>query len=1093
MANNSDGNGSFHEHYEGEDTSPKYDLEGNSLTAVMIRRPTLVVVLFVVLGILGIFSYTQLNYELIPKVDPPVVTITTIYPGAAPNEVETSVTKEIEDAVSLIEGIDIIRSTSSEGVSFVIINFIQETNIDKAVQEVQRKVNAVRINLPTEVEEPTIDKFALDELPILTVAVSAGMDPKVFFDLMEDRIKPRLAKLRGVGSITILGGEEREIQVNVDADKLKLYGLSIGQVAETIGAFNLDVPTGNFKDADGQYNVRVAGKFTSLDQIRNLVVSTSETGSEITVGMLADVYDGTVEPSNIVRLNLKPAAGLYVVKQTDANAVEVSELARAEFKKLEEDYANVNLIFDVANDSSTFTIDAAEAVQHDLMYAILLVALVMLIFLHSLRNSFIVMVALPASIISTFIAFYVLDFTLNLMTMLALSLVVGILVDDSIVVLENIYRHMEMGKNRRQASLDGRMEIGFTALSITLVDVVVFLPLSFVGGLVGNIIRSYALVIVISTMLSLLVSFTITPVMASRMAKLESFKGRTLIGKFVLGFESWFRTLSRDYGNSVSWVVRSTWRRWTITIGSLVLMFVVSGFLLGGGYIGGEFFERSDRGEFSVIVELPLSAKLEQTNQTTFQVEAVINQVPEVDRIFTSVGASDEGFVEGGSAANIAQLRVNLVPFDKRERTTEEVSNEIRRRLREQFPNVKARVTPIGFFGSADESPIQLIINGPNYDSVQVAAKKMYEYVKGLDGTSDVRLSTKDGKPELRVELDRTKMAQLGLSIADVGTTLRTALTGYDDSKYRDGDKDYDLRVWLDKFDRTRTEDVKHLTFVNGNGEQIELQQFATVYLDAGPSKLERFNRAPSITLYSQIVGVPSSSVSTPMIEKLTTPGFLPGTVGFDWEGDVKNQQEGFGSLGLALLLAIGFMYLIMVALYNSYVYPFVVLFSLPVAIIGALLALALTMKPFSVPSILGIIMLQGLVAKNAILLVDFALKRMADGLPLKDAVAEAGRERLRPIVMTTFALIFGMLPIALAKGAGAEWKNGLAWALVGGLTSSMFLTLFVVPAAFVQTTATINFFSRLFRRGKSNAVPPAGGNGHTTEVFAGEELATHA
>ncbi|MDX2061800.1 MAG: efflux RND transporter permease subunit [Bacteroidia bacterium] len=1066
-----------------EDASPQYDLNGNSITAILIRRPTLVVVLFLVLGILGLFSYTQLSYELIPKVDPPVVTITTIYPGAAPNEVETSVVKEIEDAVSLIEGIDNMRSTSSEGIAFTLINFEQDQDIDQAIQNVQRKVNAIRANLPSDVEEPTIDKFALDELPILTVAVTADMSPKAFFDLMEDRVKPRLSKISGVGTISIVGGEEREIQVNVDAEKLKLYGLSIGQVSQTIGAYNLDVPTGNVKDQDGQYNVRVAGKFTSLEQLHSLVVAQSSTGSDITLGMIADVNDGIVEPTNVVRLNLKPAVGLFVTKQTDANAVAVSQLVRAEFETLKADYAREGLFFEVANDTSDFTIQAAEAVQHDLFLAIVLVALVMLVFLHSLRSSFIVMVALPASIISTFIAFYVFGFTLNLMTMLALSLVVGILVDDSIVVLENIYRHLEMGKSRRQAALDGRNEIGFTALSITLVDVVVFLPLGFVGGLVGGIISSYALVIVISTMISLLVSFTITPVMASRMAKLEHFQARTFIGRLVLGFEGWFTGLSRRYGQSVGWVVRSTARRWVITIGSLMAMIATMMFLVGGGYIGGEFFERSDRGEFSVIAELPLNAKLEQTNQLAFQVESAISDVPEVDRIFTNVGASNEGLI-GSSSANVAELRVNLVPFEQRQRTTEQITSEIRRTLRERFPNVKARVTPIGFFGSADEAPIQLILNGPNYDSVLVAADRMLRFTQNIPGTSDVRLSTQDGKPELRVDLDRTKMADLGLTIAEVGASLRTALTGDDDSKYRDGTKDYDIRVRLDQFDRTRTEDVKRLTFLSTRGELIELQQFATVYLDAGPSKLERYNRSASITLSSQIVGVPSSDVSTAMINQMSQPGFLPGTVSYDWEGDVKNQSEGFGSLGLALLLAIIFMYLIMVALYNSYVYPFVVLFSLPVAIIGALFALALTNKPFSVPSILGIIMLQGLVAKNAILLVDFALKRMADGLSLKEAVAEAGRERLRPIVMTTFALIFGMMPIAIATGAGAEWKNGLAWALIGGLTTSMFLTLFVVPAAFVQTTATLRYVGRLFgRKRKGNDPYAGGGNGQGTEA----------
>jgi HAE1 family hydrophobic/amphiphilic exporter-1 len=1017
-----------------------------TLTELAIKRPSLIVVIFSVFGVLGLFSFGQLKYELLPKISPPFVTITTVYPGAAPTEVQTSVTKIIEDAVSGLDKVSSVNASSAEGVSFVNIEFLQSADVNIALQDAQRKVNEVVSRLPAGAKAPTISKFAIDERPIIRMGATSSMSSREFYQVLKNRVQPEFSKLDGVAQVTLVGGDEREIKVNIDAQKLRSYGLSLLQVTQVIKASNLDFPTGRVKENQTQYVVRLAGKFSSVEALRDLVVAQSKQGGDIKLSDIAEVQDGQKDYATLSRINGITSVGILIQKQNDANAVDVSKIVRASLPKLEKTYSDINLKFDVAQDGSIFTLDAANGVKKDLALAILLVATVMLAFLHSIRNSIIVMIAIPASMISTFIAMYLFDMSLNLMTLLGLSLVVGILVDDSIVVLENIYRHLEMGEERKSAALKGRNEIGFAALSITLVDVVVFLPLSLVSGLIGNIMREFALVVVFSTLMSLFVSFTVTPLLASRFAKLEHLSKNSILGTFALWFEGVYEKLAALYGRTLKWALANRGKVYALA-GS---MFVASFALVPLGFIGSEFIAVADRGEFTVTLELAPGSTFENTNYVTQQVEKIITGVPEVKRLFVNVGASSEGFI-GRTSNNNSELNVTLVPREERKRSTDEVGAEIKAKA-SQIPGVKVRVNPIGIFGTANQTPIQIAVSGTNYDEVREAARRLVDVIRKVPGTADVRLSSEEGKPETRVEIDRQKLAALGLSLSDVGASLRIALNGDDDSKYREGDDEYDLRIVLDEFDRSKTSDVGSLTVANRKGQLIELNQFATITQSTGPSKLERRDRNFSVMVYSQAVGRPSGSIGADIQQAINKGGLIPATMSVAYLGDLKNQSDGFGSLGLALLAAILFTYLIMVALYDSYVYPFVVLFSIPVAMIGALLALALTMKSLSIFSILGIIMLVGLVGKNAILLVDRANQmRTEKGLSTYDALIEAGQTRLRPILMTTVSMVVGMLPIALSSEAGAEWKSGLAWALVGGLISSLLLTLVLVPVMYTK------------------------------------------
>jgi HAE1 family hydrophobic/amphiphilic exporter-1 len=642
-----------------------------------------------------------------------------------------------------------------------------------------------------------------------------------------------------------------------------------------------------------------------------------------------------------------------------------------------------------------------------------------------------------------------------MMTLLAMSLVIGILVDDSIVVLENIYRHLEMGDNQRDSALKGRNEIGFAALSITFVDVVVFIPLAMITGVIGNFLREYALVVVFSTLMSLVVSFTITPMLASRFTKLEHLTKGSLLNRFGTWFENFFNKLTSYYTRVLNWGLHNGGK---VAIATLIML-VLSLMLPGMGFIGNEFMPQVDRGEMVVSIELEPGASIERTNQVTQEVERIISSFPQVKTILTSVGASSEGML-GFYNNNTSDIYVTLVPKNKRNEATGAIGQKIKARVL-KIPGLKCRVSPVTLMGTSTRTPIQILVQGATFEEVYQAASKIADVAKTVDGTNDVRLSSEEGKPELKIEIDREKLSALGLTINDVGQNLRIALTGDDDSKYREGLTEYNIRVQLDQFDRSNPDNVANLTFMNNKGQQIQLKQFANVYQSVGPTKLEREGRTPAINVMSQAYGKTSGVIANDILDKIKNIK-LPEGVTYKLTGELENMKDSMQSLIYALLAGILFVYMIMVALYNSFKYPFVVLFSIPLAIIGAFLALALTMKSISIFSMLGMIMLIGLVAKNAILLVDRTNQmKLEKGFSTYDALHEAAKTRFRPILMTTFAMVFGMLPIALSTAASAESKSGLAIVLIGGLISSLLLTLVLVPVVYQK-------FDKIFSKKKT-------------------------
>ncbi|WPV66143.1 efflux RND transporter permease subunit [Chitinophaga sp. LS1] len=1016
-----------------------------SLTKIAIDRPSMIIVIFTILIGSGLFCYTMLNYELMPDISQPTLVVSTSYPGATPTNVEQTVTKKIEDVLSGVDRLKNMTSQSMEGNSVIQAEFTMGTDIDNKQQELQRKINNIMSDLPDDVKTPSISKITPSDQPIMQLTATSAMDNARFYDIVKNEIKPQFQQIGGVGEITLLGGQEREIQINVNKEKLDYYGLSIAQVVDAVNRGNAEFPTGKVKTRQQQMTVRVTGKFTSVAEISELVVAQPVTGSVIKLKDIATVSDVVKDAVAVSRYNGVNGIGILIKKQNGANAVEISKQVKAKLNLLQKKYASQNVKFTIADDTADFTMESAEAVEHDLLIAIILVATIMLLFLHSLRDSLIVLVAIPSSLISTFTLMYLLGYSLNLMTLLALSLVIGILVDDSIVVLENIHRHLHMGKPKRQAALDGRMEIGFSALAITMVDVVVFGPIALVNTTIAPMLRQYSLTIVIATLFSLFVCYTLTPWLASRFGKITTLNEKNWLHKILIGFEELIHQLTNWYTNALKWVLHHK----LIMTAIVIFLFVATAVVMNMGILGSELVASGDQGKIQLKLEYDKNTTVIQNNLTTKRIENYLLSLPEVVSVFSNVAGPSTSGLQSVAAVGSeykSELTVKLVDKAVRSLTTEQYMIQKSHEIERKFPGVKIRSSVVGMVNMGD--PIQIVLSSENYDLLMNTAGELKRRIEAMPGTNDISLSVEDGNPQVEVNIDRDKMSQLGLDINTVGSTLKNAYAGNTDAKFRVGTNEYDINIKFDDFDRQNVSDVKNLVFVNTANQQIRLSQFADVVQGSGPSVLERKDRRTAVTVKSNVLGV-TSGIVTDIIKQSLKEHPLPPGVDLKWSGDAERQEESMGALGIAMMAALVLMYLVMVALYDSFVYPFVVLFSIPVSFIGAFLALNLAKSSMSMFTMLGIIMLFGLVAKNAILIVDFANHRKQEGESTFDALIDAGKTRLRPILMTTVAMVAGMFPIAIAHGAGSEWKNGLGWVLIGGLSSSLVLTVFVVPMAY--------------------------------------------
>ncbi len=1091
------------------------------LTDVSIRRPIFIIMFVLALIVMGFQSRSRMPAELNPRIDFPYITIITTYPGAGPNEMETLVTEPVEKAVMSIGNLRNVTSSSQDGVSTVVMEFELGTNLDAAAADVRDKVSAIRRNLPEGVDEPSILKLDIASEPIMTIGLAGPLSPKEMRILADEVITDRLAKIGGVAAVNVLGGEEREISVAVDKHRLDAYGIGIERVVQAIKTANLNVPAGSIKEGARDYSVRTVGEFVSADEIGNVRISVpaspGKPASTVRIADIATITDTVKEPDQLSRLNGKPSVTITVQKQSDANTVDVANGIKDELKELESVLPEgVKPI--IAKDDSVFVKDSLHDVNKSLFEGILLVVVIVFLFLHTARATFIVAIAIPTSIIATFLPISAFGFTLNTMTLLALSLVVGILVDDSIVVLENIERHLRMRKQPRQAALDGRSEIGLAAITITAVDIVVFVPIAFMGGIVGQFFRQFGVTVAVATAFSLFVSFTLTPMLASRWMKSEAEKERAeeeqklrfvtgtatmkdridaFVGRVFGVIDRFLRELDRRYRGVLEWSLAN--RFLTLIIGSVSLLVVFAMIMPGSALLGHVFplrvvialialslsvaasyhsqstkialgfgiltafialtvylpfgfsmFPQVDRSEFVVTIRTPSGSSLEATDAVVRKVERILDQVPELKGGYytTVVGAAGSGLF-GGADIGPQYARINAKTIDKhlRKRSIQEIVDWVAARTA-HIPGAES-ITVVAAAATGPGTGITLEVQGQNMDDILEEARRVADVVKKTPGAIDVDISYKPSRPERRIIVDRTRAAQYDMTVAQVAMAARTAIDGDDTAKLREGGTEYPIRIRYASKDRHKASDVESLIIGSKDGAPIYLSDVADVRYDMAPTKIDRKNRQRVVYVTANLAkGAELGNVSRAIMQGLAKTPKVPGT-NVATGGMGKIMAESFGYMGNALMLAIALVYMLMGALFESFLTPFVIMFSLPQAMVGALLALLLTGKSLSIVAMIGIIMLMGLVTKNAILLVDYTNTLRSRGKSRNEAILEAGPTRLRPILMTTLAMIGGMMPTALAVSRGAEIRAPMAIAVIGGLILSTLLTLIVIPVTY--------------------------------------------
>lgn len=1014
------------------------------ISDLSIRRPIYVIVLFLVIGILGFLGFSSMKAELMPKFTPPSLNVQVIYPGASPTEVESSLTVKLEDVLSGLSGVESMRSYSFESMSMVFVSFTYGTDIEKAIKDAQNKIDSKKAELPSSILSPIINEISVDAKSVITLAVSSDLDPMEFSDLLKYSIVPELQRIPGMAKVETVGEREREIQVNLNMGVMSELGITPMQVLGVMKGANLDFPTGSLRDGRTNTAVRLSGKLKSLEEIRSLVLMTLPNGTQIRLSDIADVVETAADVNTLARVDGEDAVLVNIFKQENANAIDLSDMVAETAAGLESKYSASGLAIRTVSDSSDFTRESIKSVLEDLLLAILLVAFVILVFLHNWRNALIVMLVVPLSLIGAFIGMKLFNFTLNIMSLLGLSVVIGVLVDDAIVVIENVCRHMEMGKSPLQATKDAMREIGVTVITVTIVLVIVFLPIALTNSLVSDILRQFCGVIIFAILFSLLSSLTLVPLLTSRFGKVDTLDTSTLWGRML----AWFEGVVTAFGDWVAGILRKALgrKRWVGVV--VIALTVLVCALFPMGFIGFEFMPKVDQSEFTVLLELPKDISIEESSLQVARAESWLMEQKEIVEVVSMVGLTSSNNQSNQGVPYLAELKVRMVPPSRRSESVHLYISGLRRELTDFLVDAKVDVYAAALHGAGNSADIEYVISGSKADSVALFGEYALAQMKGIAGTMQQHLSTGSGRPEVEVVVDRDKMSALGLSLDNVGIGLQMAFQGNTSMKFVKDDHEYNINLRADNFYRSDIDDVAGLCFINQQGSRVSLDQFADVRIGTGPNRLERYNRNSSVTISANVVGISAGEASGAFLEKVSAKAEEMG-VSLETVGDMKSMMDSMGVFAVALLLSIILMYLSLVLLYNNWADPLVVMFSIPFSILGAILALALSATSLNIYAMLGLVMLVGLVAKNAILLVDFANDRLKEGMDIDDALVEAVKLRTRPILMTALSTIIGMIPVALASGSSAELRNGIGWVIIGGMTLSTMLTLVVVPVVY--------------------------------------------
>ncbi|HKK28008.1 MAG TPA: efflux RND transporter permease subunit [Gemmatimonadota bacterium] len=1023
-----------------------------------IKRPVLTLVVSLSILLAGWLGYRALAVRELPNVEYPIVSVSTALPGASPTVVETNVTKPLEEQINTIEGLKTLTSISGEGASQITAQFELSRDVDLALQDVRAKVGLVRGQLPEDAQEPVVQKVDPNAQPIIWLSIqNPNLDITQVNDFANDVIKQRLQRISGVGNI-ILGGEQRfAVRIRLDPHELAARHLTVDDVQRALLAENVNLPSGRVEGKSREFTVRTQGRFPTADAFNDLIVATRD-GTPIRIGDVGVAEAGVQDERTLARFNGKPTVGVGVVKQSDANTVEVADRVLQDVDRIRQQ-APPGYDIEVAVNNADFIKDSLSEVRFTLLVAFGLVVLVILLFLRSWRATFIPALAIPVSIVGTFAVFYVLNFSINTLTLLALVLAIGIVVDDAIVVVENIYRHMEEGEPPFEAARKGSAEIAFAVIAIAITLVIVFLPIALISGIVGRLFREFGLGVAISVLISAFIALTLSPMLSSRILKLEEQRNWV--------FEHMERLLDRVtevYRVTLEWALEHRWTMVGIAAGSLLASFFVM------GVMGKEFVPQEDRGQFIVTFEAPQGATLEYTDHYLHRIEDMTASTEGVDRFFAAIGLS----IGGPPSVNSGLLFIRLK--DQRDRSQQQIMNELRGKL-STLAGVDAYAIALsGLQTGAFGKPLQFVIQYPDLDTLGMYADSMVARASRIPGLQGVDSDLDLNKPQLQVTVDRSKASELGVSVAEISNTLQILLGGRHIGDFERGDNRYWVVAQLQDRFRANPEDLRSIYVRSRSGGLVQLGNLVDVRAGVGPNVVSHYNRERSATIGANVSGT-SLGAGLGRVRALAD-SLLPAGFSTDVAGQAQSFQESFASLIFALAMAVVAIYLVLAAQFESFVHPFTIMLALPLALIGAVVALYAFGMTLNIYSMIGIIMLMGLVTKNSILLVDYANQMRERGEERRDAVMRAGTVRLRPILMTSVAIIFGVLPIALALGAGAESRRPLGVAVVAGMFSSTALTLLVVPVFYEIIDDGLLWTEARYRDVKRRVFGGGGGGG---------------
>ncbi|MCW2276857.1 efflux RND transporter permease subunit [Heliophilum fasciatum] len=1015
-----------------------------NITEFSIKRPAGISMIVLFFVVLGLYSYDRIGVELLPAMNTPYVTVQVSYPGAAAEEVEAQVIEPLEDAVSSVSKLKSISSTASQGSGSIVLEFDLTADADQATLDVTKKVDAVKGRLPEDANDPMVIKRDINAAPIMNLGISSeGMSKADTYYLAKNLIQERLARVYGVSEIQIYGGRQKEIAVEVDPQKMNVYNVALNAIVNKIKSENANKPAGKLYQKK-DYDLRVLGEFSNIKEIENLAIPTGD-GTTVTLKTIATVREQIQEVREMSRLNGEESVGLAVFKQSDASVVDVGAALRTEVEKLQKELPHVNII--IGNDSSDYVNKSLNNTQMSIFEGILTTTIALFFFLKDWRSMLTVLVAIPTSLISTIFIMYINDFSFNMMSLMGMALCIGILVDDSIVVLENIHRHLAMGKRADKAALEGRNEIGMAAIAITLCDVIVFLPIAFMEGMVGQFFRQFGLTIVFATLFSLFVSFTVTPMLSSQFYRRGGHEIKQ--GPFWQKVDQVGQFFQHLYEKTLNSALNNGKK---VLAGALVL-FIAAVSLIPLKVVGAEFLPQTDEGSFSVNIELPQGTPFERTDRVAKRMEALIlESIPEVK------------FVQARVSSNSGSLSVMLTNKRERERTVWQIADQVRAWGKEQFPPGVVRVSETaasiaglpgrgpggggGPGGSGGGGNVQINVMGPDPDKLQTIANEVMDLMRNTPGAKDVNTSWRTGQPEIQTVINRERVKYYGTSINDIANVLQTGVTGSTAGTFTLQGEDIDINVRFKDGDEMEISDLKKLPISVG-GQNIAMSNLVDFKEGTGPRSIRRIDKQRTITLTCNLNDRPLQEFTAEVQEKIKAQNFDP-LYTVKLAGQVQNMNDTFTQMISALILSLLLVYMVLVVLYESFLTPFIRMFSLPLGMIGALAILALTKNSLNLFSLMGIVMMDGLVAKNGTLLLDYALTLMGRGKSPREAIIESGKTRLRPISMTTITMVVGMLPTALAIAEGAENRVGMAWVIIGGLLTSTFFTVIIIPIIFI-------------------------------------------